>query len=378
MAWELLGGCHNFHSSFDERSSQLKVLALISLLALSTSAAAAETPYCRKVTARAASDAALLLWPRLNIDGFRFPSTGQLDTVTTGPAGGYQLRAGLSYSAIDLVRGVQTLNVGRADCEQHEVGVSVQEVVAHGLDVARLAALRQQQAYLDEQRAHWQALLAKAEERLAAHAVTLVDVETVRGSAEELEHKWAQVQGEVQQLQARTRGLGDAPLDTLARNYVERAMRLEREVSRLRSLDAWQVRVSAGVVPLNGVDWYGMAELSVNLGVFMREHHERRYLDARRDELQKARYEVDTQIDDFRGQARAQLAQARQELVLVERELKLINDSRRALERSEAPGVAHARDALALHAFSLESDRAFLRGLVVPLSAFVENRHGQQ
>lgn len=155
-------------------------------------------------------------------------------------------------------------------------------------------------------------------------------------------------------------------------------MRFEREVSRLRSLDAWQVRLSAGVVPLNGGDWYGIAELSVNLGVFMREREEHRYLDARRDELKKARYEAGTQLDDFRVQARAALAQARQELALVERELTLITDSRRALERSEAPGVVHARDALALHAFSLESDRAFLRGLVVPLSAFVEDRHGQQ
>ena len=183
----------------------------------------------------------------------------------------------------------------------------------------------------------------------------------MRGSAEALEHKWAQVRGDVQQLQARTRDLGRCRSPTLAQNYLERSMRFDREVSKLRSLDAWQLRASAGVVPLNGdVDWYGMAELSVNLGVFMRAHEERVYLDARHAELVQARYEADVQLNDFREQARAALAQARQELVLVDRELKLINDSRLALERSEAPGVAHTRDTLALHAFSLESDRAFL------------------
>jgi len=301
------------------------------------------------------------MWPQLGVQAIRFPESGLLDTGTTaGPASGYQVRAGLSFSALDLFRGVRVLRVGSADCEQHEAGEAAQEVLTHGFDVARLAALRSQASYLDAHRGEWQTVVAKAEERHSARVITLIELDALRGSADALERRWAQVHGDIEQLEARTRDLPQQPLDRLAESYVQHALRFDREVSSLRSLDPWQFRLTAGLVPHNAVDWYGMAEISFNLGGFMRAHQERLYLDARNAELRYARYEVNSQLHDLRKQAGAAVAQMRQELAIVARELSLINVSRLALEKSDAPSIAQARDALAMHALSLESDRAFL------------------
>src|SRR5437773_992437 len=101
------------------------------------SAHANESAYCHKVEARAASDAALLMWPHLFIQGIRFPRSAQIDVGPTAGKG-YQARVGLTYSLLDIYKGARVLRIGDADCKQHEASADLEDIVAHGLDGARL------------------------------------------------------------------------------------------------------------------------------------------------------------------------------------------------------------------------------------------------
>ena len=81
--------------------------------------AVAETPYCEQVRARAASDADLLMSPRLLVTGLRFPRGSQL--LDAGPitSDGFQLRTGFAFSPVDFYKGQTTLRIGEADCARH-------------------------------------------------------------------------------------------------------------------------------------------------------------------------------------------------------------------------------------------------------------------
>jgi hypothetical protein len=348
---------------------------VLSLALLAPSlASAADTPYCRRAQARAASDAALLLWPRLIVQGIRFPASGQVDlSPTVGQ--GYQGRVGLAFSPLDLYRGVRVLQIADADCEQQDAGERLRELLARGIDVARLAALVEQGSYLDAHRDQWRALAAKAQERLAARVITLVEFDELRRHADELERRLVQVHGDAHQLQARGTDLSGEPLGLLARRYVEQSTRFDRQTSHLRTLDAIEFQVSAGLIPRSPVDWYGIAEVSINLGGIARAKKEQTYLAARTDELHHARYELDAQAEDLRKQVAAALEQTRQDREVIERTLAFIATSRHALAQSEAPNIAHARDTLAIEQISLDSERVFLSAFVGPLSALLEDRH---
>ena len=333
--------------------------------------------YCRTARARAASDAALLMTPSLVVQGIRFPTNNSVLTDTGPTAGrGYQVRAGLSFSPLDFYRGLRTMKVGDSDCSRHDASEKVDEGLAHGADGARLTALREQTVYLDAHRSDWQALRVKAEERLAARVITLIDIDDLRRYSDDLERKFVDVHGEVNQLLAQGTTRDAVPLGTLADQYARETVHFERETSTLRSLEPWQLQLTGGVIPESPVDWYGIAQLSLNFGTFARNRQEGLFVDARVDELRHASYEVDTKVREYRERVVASLGQARGELAVVDRELSFVTTTRAALERSDAQNIANARDTLAIEEFSAESDRVFLRAWIVALTALLENWHG--
>ncbi len=347
------------------------------LVVTSGQARAEDSPYCQKVRARAASDAALLVAPSLVVQAIRFPLTTQVPTDTGPTSGnGFQVRTGLTYSPLDLYRGGRVLRIGDADCEQHQAAETVEEGLAHGSDSARLAALREQAKYLDARRNDWQALRERADERLAAHVITRLEFDDLRRQAEDFEHKDVRVRGEMALLEARGSDAPPPPVGQLAARYAGSSLRFERETSTLRSLDPWQFQLSGGVIPLSPVDWYAMAQITFNVGSFERNHHEQQYVNARKDELDHARHEISTRVHEYREQLRATLDQARRELEVVERESDFLTSTRTALEKSEAQGVAHVRDTMNIEQISLESDRIFLHAWISALASSLEDSHG--
>jgi hypothetical protein len=358
----------------------LTILTCVSVTLLPRVAAAQKTQYCRQVQARAASDAGLLMTPRVLVQGIRFPRGGQqLDAGPTTEEG-FQLRTGLAFSPIDFFKGQGVLRVGDADCERHEASVRLESVLARGTDDARLPALREQVSFLRAHAEDWRAFAAKAATRLSQRIITVVEYTNVQRFVDALERKVVQVEGQANQLSARLpKGpatSSTAALGALGTDYYQQAMRFEHEASRVRQLDDWKLQITGGVIPQTPADWYGTLELSFSLGGLVRDSNEDAYIDARSNELRYAPEGVATRLEQFRAEANAALEQARRELELLQHSLEVIRATRTALETTEAESVAQARDMLAIEQLSVESDAIFLRALVDALSSLVARAQG--
>jgi hypothetical protein len=315
--------------------------------------------------------------PRIIAQGIRFPQNTVLDVGPTA-GNGYQLRAALTVSPLDVYKGFNVMRVAEADCSQHEAAVVVQDVLTRAMDGARSAALRAQADYLRAHRDEWQALEAKASERLSGRVITVVEFNALRQAVDTLDQKLVEVEGEAAQLEAHAPPLpGDESLGDKAQRYFEESMRFERETTRIRNLDPWHFQVTGGVIPVEPVDWYGVAEVSFSLAGLVRPGQEREYLAARADELTHARYEVLEQVKDLRAQAAAALTQARRDLELIEHDVAVIASTQSVLENSDAENIAHAKDTLAIEQLSNESVRVFLNKWIGALTSVLKDRHGQ-
>jgi hypothetical protein len=332
------------------------------------------SPYCRKVRARAEADAALLRAPRIIAEGIRFPANNRLDLGPT-IGSGFQARAALTFSPADFYRGSVVERVGDADCRAHDAAerlrLGLEDVAALG----RLPALRAQAAYLEAHRAEWRALLAKAADQLAARLVTAVEYHELRRLTQALERKSATVAGEIDRLQA-SAGAAATPqdLEALARASVDESDASERAYTHLRAIDPWGFKVSGGFIPPQGSeppDWFGLAELSYNLGGPWHAQADARAVAARAEEARHARYELPARVDDVKRTLAAEVSATRRELETVEAQLASTEVLRATLEGSDAPNLAHARATLIVERLDAESDRVFLRALLGILDASV-------
>jgi hypothetical protein len=340
-----------------------------------TALASAEgSPYCEKVHERAADDAAILMGPRVSLQGLRFPENGQLAGGTV-VSQGFQTRAGLTFSATDLYKGFGVLRVGEADCREHEARAELAEALAEGDDDARRAALQAQIAFLEAHADEVQGWVDRAAARFANRLITLVELEDVRTRAAALERKLMQARGQARELVAKGAPAGGSPapsVDRLASAYADAAADLERATSRARSSEPWQLEMTGGVVTYPRVDWYGVVQLGFNLGGLARGGHAERHERARKDEIARASYETDANVRRSHELLAVKLEEARLELALLQRELTDLQSTRKGLEGSEAPNVVHQRERLALEQVGLEAEQAFRRAYVDRLGAIVD------
>lgn len=354
------------------------VLACVTLAVASGAARAQESAYCAKVQQRAVGDASLLLAPRLFVQEIRFPQSGIVDFGTTMGMG-WQTRVGAAYSLVDLYKGLETSQLADADCAEHSASTSLRDFVSFAADLARLAALEAQARFLRDHRDEWRVLTDKATQRLAQRIITLLEFNVLSGYVDALEEKLTQAEGEASRIERGSPPVADEPPGVLSERYVAAAMDRERHASRLRAADAWHFQLTGAVIPATQgpLDWYGFAEVGYSLGGLVLSGSEKRYLEARSDELRSARYELTDELRRFRAQAAASLEQARRELELVERKVALLSSVRSLLEGSETGGAGPARDLLTVELLAAESDRIFFSTLTGKLTAISEERHGQ-
>ena len=374
------------------RSVLLTLFSCLSSSLVPALAVAQQTPYCKQVRARAASDADYLMTPRVIVQGLHFPHGSEL--ADSGPVlgSGYQLRTGLTFSPVDFYKGRGVVRAGDADCKRHEASVALDDALGHSTESARLSALLQQGEFLRGHSEDWRNISARAAARLSQRIITVVDFNSVQRSIDTLEHKLVQVEGEAEQLKARQlrvsgmlpsgNGLGspqgaDTPaVPDLASEYFRQSMRYEREISGVRQMDDWKLQITGGVIPLYPVDWYGTVELSFSLGALVRGQHEQRYIEGRSEDLRYARDGVETRLAQFRAQTAAALEQARRDLGLVDHSLEVLRATRLALEQSESESAAQARDLISIEQVSVESDSVFLRSFVGALETLMARARG--
>lgn len=339
-----------------------------SFVALERSAIAEESAYCEKARARAASDASLLFAPTVQAQGIKFPNNGTIDSgVTTGA--GYQFRASLSISPLDMYKGVRVTRVGEADCERHEVVASARDILAQATDAGRLPALEKQVEFIDSKKTEWEAIAAKTDERVEAHVTSLRDAAEVRARIAAVLRAREQHRGDAERLKLRSVEAFRGSLGQLVAKAEKETMEYERAVSHVRTLDAWDFRVTGGVIPQDKpVDFFGMVVIGFNFGAFHRNSAESRYLDARSRELAQARYELRTQLYQFRTQVKSARAQAKRELEIVDKQAALLAADKATIEKSDISNSAQALSLLSLDSILIESERVYLNTLIAELS----------
>lgn len=325
-----------------------------------SSACAEESAFCRRARARAAADASLLFAPTVIAQGIKFPTVGSTDAgVTVGT--GYQFRAGLSVSPLDIYKGLRVVSTGEAECEQHEARTEAATLLTSGEDAARLPALEREAEYLDAQRHLEDEILSTTDERVSAKLISLLEQNEVLRRSAALARERARIAGQRRALEVR----GVRPFRgnvTSVVNVVElRTMRYERQAAHVRSLAPWHFTVMGGVVPhLAPVDFFGVVQLGVNLGTFSRNANETSYLEAREEEVKAARYEIPAQLRALTRQAQSSAQAAERELASVEKEAAALTASRAALEKSDASHAPHARAIVVLDLILVEARRTYL------------------
>lgn len=333
--------------------------------------------YCRHVEARAAADAALLMAPRLTVEGGRFPAHGgaEFDAMAATAS---QLRVGLTFSVSDVYRGVLRQQIAGMDCAVQENARAIDQLLQAGEETPALPALRAQVAFLDGQRAQWQAIIEKAEERLQARTLTTLELADLRRLVRGLELKREQLRGDWERLQARAVDVPSASPDELANRLVTRSLALEQHESELRGFGAWSLRLSGGVIPApeREQDWFARAELSYSLGGAIAASQGRAAIDARRDELRTARYSLPSRLRDYARELRRRAEQTRRELAILDGELGYLDRTLQAVVSADSGPMSHTRDALLLERFSVASDRVYLQTLLDTLLRWTVDSHG--
>jgi hypothetical protein len=325
---------------------------------------------CVRVQAGAQATSALLLWPRVIVQGGRFPWTGN-DAL--GPIGGtdpYQLRAGLSLSPIDMVRGVKVEQVAGDQCTLLEATDVLRDLAQGAGEQAVLSAYRAQAGYLESQRDGWRGILDRARRQLALGIVTALELQEIRRMVTTLERKVEFASGEVRRLEVLSGGHPGATLELASEDYVRRTMQVEQGLSSMEALDPFQVRLSAGAVasPQQPVGWFGLVEFSYSLGGISQGQARARFLDAREDELRHSRQELPGRALQAAASARAQAGRARTELGILDAEAEAIGSTLAALKDSRAPAAEHVADVFAIEQIFVDSDRVYLRAFVEALS----------
>jgi hypothetical protein len=340
-------------------------------------AAADDAAYCRKMQARAESEAAVLLWPTVSGQALRFQPRDALDP-TVGGSDDWQYRGALELSPIDIYKGLNVLRIGDADCGLHEATVMAQELLAQGSDYGRLSALRRQSEFLEAKRAGVEALRAKAQEQYRAKLITLVDLDDVRARAGELERKTLQVRGEVERLEARGLAPSSLSLADLAERIRDRSAAYEREASSLRAISPWTMSVGGGVTTQarsSPPAYFALLQVGLSLGAFARGASETRYQEARSEEVAKAGYELPQQLHVFREDAAKRAATAARELASLGEELRFLDEAAQALRHADVPAASKVAMSLELRTTSLQSDEIYLRALLGELARLNEEAH---
>jgi hypothetical protein len=336
--------------------------------AMTPRAAAQDSPYCEQAHARAASDAALLMAPRLILQELRFPRNGQVDVgQTTGQ--GLQFRGGLSFSVVELFKGLATLDIGDADCREHEAKVALRDRIHHARDYARVLALQAQSDYLNQHKGEWAQIGRKSAERMTRHLITLVEFTRLSQLIAGLDQKLADLEGQASILQAQLPALTHGTLAELTEDYRRQSARHEHETVSARALDAWQLRLTGGLIAQAPIDWYGQAEVSFNFGGLLRPKQELRYERARAAELAWSPDELPAQARELRNQQKIEVDQAKRELAVAQRSLSMVMGAGSVLENIEAENVQHARDVLTVERYSAESEVVFLQKLIDALAS---------
>lgn len=343
-------------------------LGLAFVAATSLAQAQEDKDYCDKVVARAHADSFLLFSPTLALQAIRYPSSDS----TVSPVGGAtdthgdQVRGNIAWSPIDAYRGTIMQSIADKDCLQHSAASEAIQLLEKVADLGKAPALQAEIDYLDNHNPAMETIISQMEKRLAIGNITITDLAVIQQSIASLERKQVQSQGQLAAIHAKDYTETKSSVNDIVARLQASSMNFEKESSRLRMFDQYSITVSGGIVPpvmsgVNSTSWFGMVSIGYNFGGLVRGKDENKYLDARRHELQTARYELTNQLHRLQDGVRAGIIAATDEIVVIDSHLAELNHTRDELKaHPDAPNVMSALSMVELQIMDMESDRVFL------------------
>ncbi|MBX3270272.1 MAG: hypothetical protein KF729_08420 [Sandaracinaceae bacterium] len=341
----------------------------------------AASPYCRRVRAEAESRAFLLLSPRMMVQALHVPLVGG-DTTGMGVVQGqpWQARAALSFSPMDMARGALVLDQATADCERHVAREELGRTLASDGSYGRLTALRAQLAYLASQQPVIDQLVLDAQTARDDQLITMQQLNDVRLRANAIARHVQSLEAEAERLREdeAERHASGRPIRAQLEDYEGRAIAFARAASELRRLSPWQINVSAGVVPLATVDWFGAIELSYNLGGIAQAFAEDAAVRAYEEELRESDQEARRAVERFERRMRTSARDLRDELALLDAQARLMDEQRALLVRTgeETAEATQSLRMVEMNRIELEGERVYSRALLAEREAVGGERLG--
>lgn len=343
-----------------------------------TSAAAVspsgDDAYCEAAREAAKSKAVLLIAPRVVAQAIKFPAGGSLQLTPVGVTSAlYQLRTYADWSLTDAYRGVLTLALGELDCRRREFERQVDIALRAGPALGRREALTREIDFLTASEPVIAALERDAEARRRAEVATLSELEEIRERAEELRTARLEAADMLTELEAAGVTDPNGPIAPEAESYVRASMDYERLDSRIRQVAPWGLSINGGVASsasLTGtswgtaVDWFGMIQVSYNLGGVAQADAERGLLAARQRELQ-------SDPEQKMRAARAVDTALAKSVAVLNAQIQLLTDAARslraqieALEKADMPNRVQMESVLKLRSLMAQARLVYLRALV--------------
>lgn len=331
---------------------------------------AASSDYCRRVAARARSRAALDFAPEAIGQGIRVPLRQSVDPEALSAEDGYQLRAGLSLSPLNIIRGALVLSLAEKQCERHLIEQQLSETLDAGLDTFRLPALLKQRDFLRQQLPRVDAALAKAQAQLDARVITVLELRGVMDRATNIRRTLLTLERQIMAIENNLSSgegrpaLSAGSLHTLVQAYSNRAMEVERTQSAIRKLAPYSLRATGGTLFQDDLGWYGIVELRLSFGSPFQLAAESSYLDARADELRRSQGELSGRARRLARLLERSLPLFRDELALVVQQLVSVRREQRSLRQIDVPKRDYRLALLDLEATYLQGERIFLEHIL--------------
>jgi hypothetical protein len=246
----------------------------VTILAAATATPAhAEPPrddgYCDFVEGAASATAATLTAPQL-FGQFGYVEQPLFAETAIGDSTNLRVLGGVRYSFTNLWAGMTTKSRAHADCKRHKALDALQDTTAGRALTARIKVYDDAQAHADE-------ILRDIQTAVETRQATAQDLLATRLRVEELRTLAANARRDLAAVPA----ADERPLPTLLSSYRAADADVERSEGKLRTISAYDVNVRVGVDRfLTGANqqlqYFGVVELGVNLGVLWLGKHNRR------------------------------------------------------------------------------------------------------
>ena len=320
----------------------------------------------------AESQAYVLASPTIWVEGVHVPRVGDETGMALIQGGEWQVRGALSWSPLDLARGVMLLDQSGTECTALGAAGRVRRTLELGASLGELQARRAEEAALVEAMPHVQEILSAARTRASEGLGTNAQVTTLESESVRIERRLAQLRSEIQRLM----GEGNAEVDATSvatdlELYESSSMALESQRSTVRRMSPWIIQLRGGVVPTGQADWFGQVQIGYNLGGIAQQFSEDAVLAARRAELAQDADELRHHVEALERRLEESLPELRAELEHTERLIALTEHQQELLGQLETSDVAHMRAMNELQLITLRAERAHWSELLAQRSALV-------